>query len=224
MKKEQRAARPYPQDTKVVVSFPFIDTSLPFFPYLSALHPFINLSWCPQKVLLVILNAVVDVDVDAVATVVLDVAAVIVDAAALIAVAGVAALIVDVVALTVVAGVVALIADAGDPEVLLLAAAPFVAGDHLLSLVHSLPLSMSKPSASNVQDMGQPGEWSRSTPIISRPIWIRGSSTITTVCASLPTRKNALNRSSLVLPPVVGKHDPSYTCTLLIIIHHSHFT
>jgi hypothetical protein len=135
----------------------------------------------------------VDVDVDAVAIVVADVVAVvIVDVAALIAVAGVAAGIVDVVALTAVAGVVALImaADAGDPVVLLaVVLAPFVAGDRLLSLVPSLLLRMSEPSASNVQDMGPPGEWSRSLPIISRPNWIRGSSTITTVCASLPTRK-----------------------------------
>jgi hypothetical protein len=189
---------------------------------------FIDLSWCLQKVLLVILNAVVDVDADAVAIVVLDVAAVIVDVAALIAVADVAAVIVDVVALTAAAGVAALIvaADAGDPVVLLLAVAPapFVAGERLLSLVPSLLLRMSEPSASNVQDMGPPGGWSRSSPIISRPIWIRGSSTITTVCASLPTRKDALNRSSLVLPRVVGKHDPSHICALLITTYHSHFT
>jgi hypothetical protein len=194
-------------------------------------HFLIAHSWCLQKVLLVTLNGVV-VAV-AVAIVVPDVAAEIVDADVVaIAVVGVAALTavadVVVVALIAVVGVAALIvaADAGDPVVLLLAVAvaPFVAGDPLLSLVPSLLLRMSEPSASNVQDMGPPGEWSRSSPIISRPPWIRASSTIMTVCASLPTWKNALNRSSLALPRVVGKHDPSYTCALLITIHHSHFT
>jgi len=132
-------------------------------------------------VLLVILNVVVDAD--AVAIVAADVAAAIVD--------------VDVAALTAVVGVVALIvaADAG-AVVLLPAVAPllaavlsFVAGDRLLSLAPSHLLRMSKPSASNVQDMGPPGGWSKSSPIISRPNWIRASSTITTVCASFYSEK-----------------------------------
>lgn len=167
-----------------------------------------------------ILNGVVVVV--AVAIVVPDVAVAIVDAVAvaLIAVAGVAAS---------TAGVEALIvaADVGDLVVLLLAvapAAPFVAEGPLLSLVPSLLLRMSKPSASNVQDMGPPGGWSRSSPIISRPPWIRASSTTTTVCTYLPTRRNALIRSSLLLQRVVGEYDPSYTCALLITIHYSHFT
>jgi hypothetical protein len=141
-------------------------------------------------VLLVILNGAVVVV--AVAIVVPDVAAVIVDEAA-----DVVALIavVRVAALTVVAGVAALIvaADAGVPVVpvvpavvpLLAAVLPFVAGDRLLSLAPSHLLHMSEPSVSNVQDMGPPGGWSRSSPIISRPPWIRAPSTITTVCASL---------------------------------------
>jgi hypothetical protein len=182
-------------------------------------------------VLLVILNGVVVVV--AVAIVVPDVAAEIVDAVAvaLIAVAGVAALTAGVAALT--AGVAALIVAAGVGVLvalllavvpLLAAVLPFVAGDPLLSLVPSLLLRMSEPSASNVQDMGPPGGWSRSSPIISRPPWIRASSTTMTVCAYLPTRRNALNRSSLLLQRVVGKYDPSYTCALLITIHYSHFT
>ena len=42
-------------------------------------------------------------------------------------------------------------------------------GEHLLSLVPSLLLSMSEPSVSNVQDMGPPDGWSRSSPTISQP-------------------------------------------------------
>jgi hypothetical protein len=184
----------------------------------------------------VILNAVVDAD--AVAIVAADVAAAIV--AAGVDVAALTAVVVVVVVLTAVVGVAALTAaagvaasivavDAGDPVVLLPVVAPlavlsFVAGDRLLSLAPSHPLRMSRPSASNVQDMGPPGGWSKSSPIISRPNWIRAPSTITTVCASPSTRKNALNRSSLVLPPVVGKNGSSFTCALLITIHHSHFT
>jgi len=175
-------------------------------------------------VLLVILNGVVVVV--AVAIVVPDVAAEIVDAVAvaLIAVAGVAALTAGVAALIVAAGVGVLVALLLAVVPLLAAVLPFVAGDPLLSLVPSLLLRMSEPSASNVQDMGPPGGWSRSSPIISRPPWIRASSTTMTVCAYLPTRRNALNRSSLLLQRVVGKYDPSYTCALLITIHYSHFT
>ena len=126
--------------------------------------------------LLVILIAVVDVV--AVAIVAADVAGVIVDAAdvvALIAVVVVVALtaVVGAVALTAVAGVAALIvaADVGDLVVLpaVALAAPFVAGERLLSLVPSLLLRMSEPSVSNVQDMGPLEGWSRSLPIISRP-------------------------------------------------------
>jgi len=143
-------------------------------------------------VLLVILNVVVDAD--AVAIVAADVAAAIVD----VDVAALTAVVVVVVVSTAVVGVVALIvaADAGDPVVLLPAVAPllaavlsFVAGDRLLSLAPSHLLRMSKPSASNVQDMGPPGGWSKSSPIISRPNWIRASSTITTVCASFYSEK-----------------------------------
>jgi len=117
----------------------------------------------------------------------------VVDAVAVIVVADVAALIAVADTVVVIAA-----ADVVDPLVDPLAAAllPFAAEVRLRSLVTSSLQRMLDPSASNVQDMGLPGGWLRSSPIISRPNCTREQYTITTVCTSLLTRKNTLNRSS----------------------------
>jgi hypothetical protein len=155
-------------------------------------------------VLLVILIGVVGADVAAIVVAVAVVVTVV--AAALIVAAGVVVLIAvaDAAAVIVVADAAALIAvadaaveivaaDVVDP---LVAPLPFAAEVRQRSLVTSFRPRMLDPSASNVQDMGLPGGWLRSSPIISRPNCTREQSTITTVWTSLPTRKNALNRSS----------------------------
>jgi hypothetical protein len=141
------------------------------------------------------------------------VAAVTVDAVVAVTVVDVVAAVtvVDAVALTEVAVVVALIAavtvaGAADVVVVVQAAGalplaevpPSVAEVPLLSLVPSFQLRMSNPSPSNVQDMGPPAGWSRSTPTISRPSSSRALSTITTWSFYLTShfQRNAILRSS----------------------------
>jgi hypothetical protein len=158
--------------------------------------------------------AIVVADVVAVANVVVDVVAaanVVADVVVAVNVVAdaveAANVVADAVALIAAAGVVASTAEVGEVVVIvavdavdagalpLVVVLPSVAEVRLLSLAPSHLLRTLEPLASNVQDMALPAGWSRYTPTTSRPSSTRTQYSTMTVCASLSTPENALNRS-----------------------------